>query len=331
MQKKTLLALALICLCATALAQDNKETFLWRIDRIFNLSSIKNIDTNYYSLAPRGWMVNINNNFGTVGIISDIKNVPALGNTHLSAQSQLNYQIGATAGYRNLILGYSFIHPAGNAKDALMFIAANAWGVEYRKMVSDDFIGTAENSLSGNLNIRRGDIRTEQRYLRAYHVFNPRRFSMTAAGDQRCIQKQSAGSVLFYSNFARNILSFQNSQLKTFFGGMERMEFTSAAVGLGYGYNYTPNQGRLLFHLSAVPMLVAVMGEDFTVGGNVQQERASHLLLSLIGRFTANYRFNDHLGINLTAVYNNLGTRTVNDMKTTWNDLFVRAALCVRF
>lgn len=154
---------------------------------------------------------------------------------------------------------------------------------------------------------------------------------MTAAGDQRCIQKVSAGSVLFYSNFARNILSLQSPLVQARFGGIERMEFSSAAVGLGYGYNFTPNSGRLLFHLSAVPMLVAVMGEDFTVAGIPQQERGSRLLLSLIGRFTANYRFNDHLGINLTAVYNNLGTRTVNDVKTTYNDLFVRAALCIRF
>lgn len=39
-------------------------------------------------------------------------------------------------------------------------------------------------------------------------------------------------------------------------GGMRSMELYQVALGVGYGYNYTPNKGKLLLHISAAPLLV---------------------------------------------------------------------------
>lgn len=313
-------------------AQKEKDSFLWKIDKMFNLSSLKKIDTNYYTIANNGWMINLNNNFAVVDLGAEIKNVPLYGKTELNAHSRFNYQVSTTFGYRNLILGCSLANLVGEAKDFTLSLSANAWGFEFRRLETDDFDGEMENNLLGsNFKIKRGDIKVKTRHLRAYHVFNSKKFSLTAAIDQRCVQKHSAGSLLFYTNFSQNNVYFQNNTIVNHFDNTKEIEFSSASLGLGYAYNYTPNKGKLLFHLSAIPMFVA-MNNAYLYSNTIEQIDTKHkYFFNLMGRFTINYRFNDFLGINLSAFYNNLNQNTKKDLNIKWNDILFKATLCCRF
>ena len=313
-------------------AQKEKDSFLWKIDKMFNLSSLKNIDTNYYTIANNGWMINLNNNFAVVDLGAEIKNVPLYGKTELNAHSLFNYQVSTTFGYRNLILGCSLANLVGEAKDFTLSLSANAWGFEFRRLETDDFEGEMENNLLGsNLKIKRGDIKVKTRHLRAYHVFNSKKFSLTAAIDQRCVQKHSAGSLLFYTNFSQSNVYFQNNTIVNHFDNTKEIEFSSASLGLGYAYNYTPNKGKLLLHISAIPMFVA-MNNAYLYNNTIEQIDTKHkYFFNLMGRFTVNYRFNDYLGINLSAFYNNLNLNTQKDLSIKWNDVLFKATLCCRF
>lgn len=40
--------------------------------------------------------------------------------------------------------------------------------------------------------------------------------------------------------------------------GLKQIKLYQASIGFGYGYNYTPNNGKFLFHISAAPVLVFI-------------------------------------------------------------------------
>ena len=333
MKHKSLIIILLLFFTLTSYSQENKDSFLWKIDKMFKLSSTKSMDTNYYTIANHGWMINLNNNFALVNLSSQINDVALYGTTKLNASSRFNYQLSTTFGYTNLILGCSLANLVGQAKDFTLSLSANSWGFEFRRLETDDFDGEIENRLliNNELKINRGDIRVKTRHLRAYHIFNSKKFSLTAAIDQRCVQKQSAGSFLFYTNFAQSNIYFQNNTIATHFDNIKEIEFSSASLGLGYAYNYTPNKGRLLFHISAIPMFVA-LNNAYLYRNNIEQIDSKHkYFFNFMGRFTVNYRFNDYLGINLSAFFNNLNQNTQNDLSIHWNDIIFKATLCCRF
>lgn len=311
------------------LRSQDRGSFLWRIDRHFGLSSTRKIDTAFYCLEPRGWMLNLNNNFAIMGLSADFSDGLS-AESHLEALSQFNYSIGVTAGYRNLILGYSFARPVGRASDMLLFIAGNAWGVEYRRYENEDLQGRVSGTLQA-LDVAAGDIRVDTRHLRAYHVFSSDKFSMTAANDHRCIQLRSAGSVLFYTDYARRGIDFVNSDLVSRFGGVERLQNEAASLGLGYGYNYTPNRGRLLFHAAAVPMFVVIMNDCLYRTDGIESHRNGRFRMQWLARLTANYRLNDYWGANLSMIYCRSSFDVPEHARADWNDILIRATLCFRF
>ena len=327
MKRFGVLGILLLLAADVLMAQEREQNFFQRVDSFFGLSSTKNIDTTSYVLEPCGWMFNINNNFAMMNVSS------SFGESDIKAMSQFNYAIGVTAGYRNLILGYTFLRPVGNARDMTLAINANAWGVEFRKYINDDFNGTARLKGGSSIDISSGDIEVESRYLRAYHTFNARRYSTTAALDHRCIQRRSAGSVLFYTDFARHALSFSNVAIPAAYSdGIEKITYTSAALGLGYGYNLAFFDGRLLFHAMAVPMFAVIFDEAFSRYDVLETDRGTRFRMGLIARLAANYRINDYFGINLMAVYNRTAmSGRIEECNMAWNDLLVRASLCCRF
>ncbi|MBR4783078.1 MAG: DUF4421 family protein [Bacteroidaceae bacterium] len=93
-------------------------------------------------------------------------------------------------------------------------------------------------------------------YGNFYYAFNHRKFSMSAANYSQYIQKRSAGSFFVTGDFnytrlhARDI--FPLDTIHTF-----RDKFNSCAIalGVGYGYNWTPNKGKFLLHGSVRPTM----------------------------------------------------------------------------
>ncbi len=330
---KNLIFFTVLLICVfSSHSQEEKTSFLWKIDKMFGLSSTKKIDTNYYTIANNGWMINLNNNFAFINLKTKINNVPTYGTTSLNAHSLFNYQLSTTFGYRNLILGCSLANLMGEAKDFTLSLSANAWGFEFRRLETEDFAGDIKSSASEDeYSVKQGRIKAKTRYLRAYHVFNSKKFSMTAAIDQRCIQKHSAGSLLFYTNFLQNDIYFQNTEIINRFNNIKEIEYSSGSLGLGYAYNYTPDKGKLLFHISAVPMFV-VLNSNYIYGKNIEEIKTKNkYFFNFIGRFTVNYRFNDFLGVNISALYDNDCLKTDRDLSIHWNDFLLKASLCCRF
>ncbi|MBR1770062.1 MAG: DUF4421 family protein [Bacteroidales bacterium] len=326
---KFTLTIVLILMLLTAYSQQN--SFFKDIDKTFGLSSTKNFDTNYYTIAKNGWMLNLNNNFSGFILNAKMKNVPFHNEVTMNLHSAFNYQLSATFGYRNLILGYSIANIYGKGKDFTLSLSSNSWGVEFRRLESDDFSGESESSLSeSNMKINEGDIKVKTRYLRAYHVFNSKKYSTAAAIDQRCVQKKSAGSLLFYTNYAIQNISFYNPELINRFKGIHSLEYSQGELGLGYGYNFTPNQGKLLLHASIIPMFVVLTSEYANDNTLTELQTTHKYFFNAMGRFTINYRFNDNLGLCLSAFLNTNRFSAQNDLTINLYDYLIKASLCFR-
>jgi hypothetical protein len=69
---------------------------------------------------------------------------------------------------------------------------------------------------------------------------------------QSLIQRRSSGSITAYAVFMSAKLEAKNSRLSTMLGGIRKIEFYQAAVGLGYGYNFTRDRTQAI---SMVPIL----------------------------------------------------------------------------
>ena len=313
-------------------AQNESQSFWKNLDTRFGLSSVKKIDTNYYTIAKNGWMINLNNNFAGFLFRSQMNDVPVYGNTKMNLHSNFNYQLSSTFGYRNLILGYSVANITGETKDFTLSLSSNAWGLEFRRLETDDMTGEIETSyLSERLDVSKGDVKVKMQYLRAYHVFNNKKYSTAAAIDERCIQKKAAGSLLFYTNYAQNTVTFLNDGIVKRFNGIKITEYSQAELGLGYGYNYPLMQSKLLFHAMAIPMFV-VLHSDYITDNSLQEIHTKNkYFMNFMGRFTINYRINAHFGLCFSAFYNTNRFTGENNLKIRLNDYLIKTSLCFRF
>ena len=130
--------------------------------------------------------------------------------------------------------------------------------------------------------LRSGDIATTTFFLSGYVALNRRKFSMPAAFNASFIQRKSAGSALIVADFIYSRMALLSDALVSRTGGVNEMELYQIAIGAGYGYNYTPNKGKFLLHVSATPML-AVLNRMIITGDDrmfMPDEAGYNLILS---------------------------------------------------
>ena len=313
-------------------AQKTDKHFFKDIDSVFGLSSVKKIDTSYYTIAEKGWMVNLNNNFAGFLMKSELKNVPLYQSTKMTLHSAFNYQLSTTFGYRNLILGVSLANINGNAEDFTVSLTSNAWGFEFRRLATQDVRGNLSTAAYGDdITVAQGDVKIKTKYLRAYHVFNNKKYSTTAATDGRCTQKKSAGSLLFYTNYSQNTVTLLNNDIIQRFNGIKTIEYSQAELSLGYGYNFTPNRGKVLFNLSLMPMFVVLTSNYIPDTSLKETDTENKYFFNCMGRFTASYRVSDNFGLCFSAFLNTNRFSSADNLKVNMYDYRIKTSLCFRF
>ena len=351
MKRALPLAVAWLLAIAPMAQQDQKQASWLRrtiatIGNTLDRWDIEGLDTNYLSLPRHGWKASLTANFAGITAHVDGRSVPSFGDISVDMASKLNGQTSLSLGYRMLSLDYSFDIVTGYSSDLNLSWLDNAWGIEYRSHSTEGLAGTLDASATdGNLRVSEGDTRLRATLINAYYVLNPERYSLPAAMDQALIQRRSAGSITAYAVLHASDLEVRSADLATMMGGVKKVEFYQTAIGLGYGYNYTPNQGRLLIHLSAAPLLVFfsknLITADFaiplpdgsTYHTDISKEvRSKHrLTLTAVARASLFYYLNERIHIGLSGLVNNMGNDTDSGVATSMNDWIVNAALGVRF
>lgn len=242
-------------------AQEAEPTFLQRtmhkVKDYLDKRSINRIDTNYLALPIYGWKAAVTVNFAGVNTAVEGHNIPTYKDIDVNMHSSLNGHTSLMLGYRGLSASYSWDIAHGYSRDFNLAWFGKQVGLEYRSHSTDGLHGVLDASATeGNVPVRRGDTRLKATIINGYYVFNYKKYSLSAAMKQSLIQKRSQGSVTAYAAFLAARLEEKDQTLSSMLNGITKIEFYQAALGLGYGYNYTPNRGRWLMHISAAPLLV---------------------------------------------------------------------------
>lgn len=322
------------------------KTVFTDIGEMIDELTIEGVDTNYLVLPRYGWQVGITTNFAGIDNFVKGENIPTYGSIDIDMNSKLNGQTSISLGYRIFSFDYSFDVANGYSNDFNLSWLDNAWGIEYRSHTTEGLSGTLDASAtSGNLNVKENDTRLRATIINGYYVFNSKKYSLPAAMEQSLVQRKSSGSLTAYALFLSANLEAKNSTLITMLGGMKKIEFYQAALGLGYGYNYTPNQGRLLVHVSAAPLVVFFNknfitadyafpldnGTVYHVDVNKEVKTQHRYFLTGVARASVFYYINQRIHLGCAALLNNIQFDSDSGVEIKMNDWIVNATLGFRF
>jgi len=306
-------------------AQRDWNKFVTFADNWFS----RGIDTTYLVLPKYRWRVALNSEAGAVHTFLKANDVPFYGDIKSQFNSNVTPKLGLQLSFRNLNVGYSMDLYKGYSNFSLSMVQ-NAFGLEIlrrKTFYANGYIDASE--VEDKTKIEAGDISVTTLFVAAYFAFNRKKFSMPAAFNQSFIQRKSAGSVLAYIDFRYSDLAFEKESYMTRAGGLHELEMYQLAIGVGYGYNYTPNNGKVLLHLSVTPMLsvfnhTLMTGDSRMFWHNDDEDYNLVFSRKLKGRypvfFTGMVRaavvwnINDRLVLALTGVCNNIRFRMRDKM-----------------
>lgn len=308
--------------------------------------AIEGVDTNYMALPKYGWKVAATTNFAGISTSVEGHDIPTYQNINIDMHSKLNGQTSVQMGYRSLSFSYSFDVAHGYSNDLNLSLLSQAFGVEYRSHTTHGLHGTLDASATPQtLQVSENDTRLRATIINGYYVFNSKKYSLPAAMSQSLIQKRSAGSITAYAVFLSANLESRTPTLTAMLGGLKKIEFYQAALGLGYGYNYTPNRGRLLLHVSAAPLLVFFNKNFLTSSVNIplpdgtsygtdiskEVQAKHHYFLTGVARASLFYNISPHVHLGFSALVNDIRFASLSGVEMRMDDWIANATLGFRF
>lgn len=350
--KRIYILTVLLCFAVfEAQAQDNEKTpwgkrAVKTVKTFLDNLAFRNLDSTYLELPKHGWKVSVTTNFAGISASVEGHNIPTYQDISVDMRSKLSGQTAIMMGYRSLSASYSFDVAHGYSSDFNLAWFGKRFGVEFRSHSTEGLRGTLDaTATEGNLPIKEGDTRLKATIINGYYVFNYKKYSLPAAMKQSVIQKRSAGSLTAYALFLSARLDGKNQMASAMLNGLKKIEFYQAAVGLGYGYNYTPNQGRLLMHISAAPLLVffnknfitAAVDVPLSDGSRFQTDISKEVktkhkyFLTGVARASVHYNLSKQVYVGAAALVNDIRFSSASGVEMQMDDWIVNASVGVRF
>lgn len=174
--------------------------------------------------------------------------------------------LGFYAGFRSIGFGYSWDLLHAYDRRIRFNFGSKAIGIDFSYQTSSN-INTRlviDNTLIPALTSDNAVTITDAN-LNVWYALNATHYSHNAAVKQTYIQRKTAGSLMIHLSYMSSRIVFGDTvampgasrpTYSSLMSEITKMETRQVAVGIGYGINYTPNKGKVLFHLSAAAMLV---------------------------------------------------------------------------
>ena len=121
------------------------------------------------------------------------------------------------------------------------------WGARFRYKHLRQMDG---NCNVGDLSLNNDKNNINIFFIEGYYVLMHKKFSLSAGLYADMVQRRSAGSPLIYLNYYHSSYNLEN----LFPANYDSFRTNQVSLGLGYAYNLSFLQGRLVFHASVVPM-----------------------------------------------------------------------------
>ncbi|MBQ9185240.1 MAG: DUF4421 family protein [Bacteroidales bacterium] len=333
-----------------ALNLNAQETWLGKnlnaVGRFLDERAMVGVDSAFLSPPKHGWMVSVSSAFAGINTSVAGHNIPTYNDIDINMKSGLNGKTSIAFGYRSLSVKYSINVSKGYYKDLNISLLTNGIGVELRSHTTEGLSGTLDASATPEvMHVKEGDTKLRATIINGYYVLNSRRYSLPAAMGNGAIQKRSSGSLTAYAVFLNAKLEAQNNALLQMLGGMKTIDFYQAAAGIGYGYNFTPNQGKLLFHASAAPLVVFFNKNFITASTRIplpdgtvyatdiskEVKSKNKVFITAVGRASVIYTINDHFQLGLNALLNDIRFNAESGVRIGMDDWVTLAYLSFRF
>lgn len=225
--------------------------------------AMQGLDSNYITLPEHSWRVAFTNGF--VGIHStflaqDIytKDLPPF-DMAIKFQTTPSVKLGFQVGFRTFGFGYSWDALNNYSQNLNFSIGGKAIGIEFMHQRSNNLKGAFHIDSAIEPTSRFGpkdfDNSITNTSLYVWYALNSAHYSHNAAVKQSYIQRKTAGSLLLQVAYMSTRLDL-DTILPAVMGHVGGLETHQVGVGLGYGINYTPNQGKVLIHLSGLAQLI---------------------------------------------------------------------------
>lgn len=333
--KKVLILELIFIFCNTlSFAQNGKtESLPKRFANWRERSMMKGCDTSYICLPEHAWTVKLNgiSTFSKIGI--RFNDIPNYDYAKMNIGSGVGFKSSISLAYRGLELGYTIDQTNRFNRDIKLNLYNKRFGGEFQYQSVNHTSSTIETHNPDSIHPYPNDY-INRMTVNFYYVFNYKTFSYPAAITQAYVQKKSAGSFLLGASFFRNrIKPFEdNSDIALTYNPI--ITINQASVGGGYGYNFVCCKSRLLFHLSAMPMVL------FTISENVdgqQFEPTSEaakkhpITAAVISRAAVCYTYRDRLILGLNVVYNLAQSSSSSNISLTSNGWIIQCCLGWRF
>ena len=339
-----------MCFSLSAQSEQKNENFISKavkaLKKHFDEGVLQGFDTTYIGIPKHPFLGCISANFA--GITSTVigTSVPTYGDVNINMKSSLAAQTKFNLSYQGTSVGYSidFLH-GYNSNFSFSYID-KAWGVEYNRHSTDGVHGTMTSSTKGSsLYVDKGDINVKTTLVTGYVILNNKKFCLSTTMYPAYIQKRSAGSVLLVGGYISSAITTDNTQLIQRLGNIKKIEVTQGTVGIGYGYNYAIDRGKILLHASAIPMLVIHNNNLITLDYTAQLSDGTYYTTEIMKRIdtdkkvfftgifrcSASYNIGERYVLRLAGVLNDIRFSSTSGLTVKTRDWYGSAMLGVRF
>lgn len=244
--------------------------FFYRSGQWLDNFLLHNVDTAYIGLPDYGWRVDFTS--GMVGIHSELNSFTMYEkisfplNISMFNTTTPSVDLGFNAGFRSIAFGYSWDALHAYAQKFNLSLGSKYIGVDFSYQNSTNIrtLMAINNTPVPILNSE-NNVSIRNTSLNVWYALNASHYSHAAAMKQSFIQRKSAGSLLLHLSYMSSQIALgdtimvhgaEQPTLPSLMSGVRGMTTRQIAVGVGYGINYTPNQGKVLLHASASAMLV---------------------------------------------------------------------------
>ena len=334
MKKALFTSLVFIFCCMLSFAQDApKESLAKRFANWRERSMMKGCDTAYIQLPENAWTIKLNGISTFSRLSLRFNGIPNYDYAEMKIGSGVGFKSSLSLAYRGLELGYTIDQTNRYNRDIKLNLYNKRFGGEFQYQSYRMTSSTAETPNHDSTFSFRNDY-TNRMTVNFYYVFNYKTFSYPAAITQAYMQKKSAGSFLLGASFFRNkIKPFEDrNEITNIYNPV--FTINQASIGGGYGYNFVCCKSRLLFHLSAMPMVL------FTISENVdgqQFEPTSEatkkhpITAAVISRAAVCYTYRDRLILGLNGIYNLAQSSSSSNINLTTNGWIIQCCIGWRF
>lgn len=246
--------------------------FFYRIGDKVDRYLTSSIDTNYIALPEHSWRLAYTN--GMLGVNSTISTVfsdEIDGKMQPMEVALLNrttpsVDLGFNVGYRGFGFGYSWDALHAYSQKMSFSLGSKRIGIDFAIQTSTN-INTSlavDNKRIEGLDFKNNVIITNAN-LNIWYALNATRYSHQAAIKQSYIQRKTAGSPLIFLSYMSSqvelsdtlrVQGVETPLLPMIMSGMTAVRTRQIAIGVGYGINYTPNNGKVVLHADAAALLV---------------------------------------------------------------------------